>query len=358
MRFWALTPQYMSATAWLSDVPSLAAARERYGAQLPRLVAVLLAALIAVQLGFTVTRQRGGGAQLDTDALARSLPRPSKSVEVDLLAIVNAHLFGQKAVTSLSPGDAPPSNIPLVLAGVYAVADPQKGMAILGQTATNARLVKVGGQLAGSARLHSVYADRVLIDRGGSLEAIYLPKSLSSTPPPLPPVQSGGQRLQALVQNNSLLNGLLRVQAVTAQGKLMGFRVFPGGSNSAPVFSQLGLRAGDLITHVNGTALDDMNRSNEVLQTLSNASTASVTVSRNGEPVELNLNFTAVADAAEQAVAADAAAQSQGGGPGGPPNPRSFGNPGAFGPGGPPGGPGGRAGGRFRGNNTTSGTGG
>lgn len=323
----------MSATLRLPDVPALAAAQERLGAQLPRIVTAVLLALIAVQAAFMLTRQAGQTGRVDADALARTLPQPSKVRELDLPAIVNAHLFGQKPPAPVSAADAPRSSIPLVLAGVYAVRDPQKGMAILGATATNARLVQVGGQVAGGARLHSVYADRVLIERGGSLEAIYLPKTLSGAPviSVAPPAQSGGQRLQALVQNNSLLNGLLRVQAVTAQGKLMGFRVFPGGNNAVPVFGQLGLRPGDLITHVNGTALDDMNRSNEVLQTLSNASAASVTVSRNGQPVELNLNFTAVADAAEQAVAADAAAQSSSAA-GGPAR-RGFGPAGGLAPG-------------------------
>lgn len=301
----------MSATAWIQELPSLAATRERAAAQAPRLLAGLLLALIALQLALTVTRQPGSGLPSAPAGGGAALPRPATVRNVDLATIVNAHLFGQKAAVPVSASDAPQSSMPLVLAGVYAVGDPNRGMAIIGQTATNARLVQVGGAIAGGAKLHAVYTDRVVIDRGGALEAVYLPKTLASRGPPpvsVAPQPSGGQRLQTLAQNGSLLNGLLRVQAVTAQGKLMGFRVFPGGRNSMEVFSQLGLRAGDLITHINGTALDDANRSAEVLQTLSNAATASVTVSRNGQPTEVNLNLTAVAQAAEAAVAADTAA--------------------------------------------------
>jgi general secretion pathway protein C len=313
----------MSATAWIQELPSLAATREHAAAQAPRLVAGLLLALMALQLALTLTRQPGARLPASTGG-GTTLPRPGTVREVDLGAIVNAHLFGQKVAAPVSASDAPQSSMPLVLAGVYAVNDPNRGMAIIGQTATNARLVQVGGAIAGGAKLHAVYIDRVLIDRGGALEAVYLPKNLASrVPPPVSaaPQPSGGQRLQNLTQNGTLLNGLLRVQPVTAQGRLMGFRVFPGGRNSLAVFSELGLRAGDLITHINGTALDDANRSAEILQTLSNASTASVTVSRNGQPTEVNLNLTAVAQAAETAVAADtaaAAAAATGGGNVGP----------------------------------------
>jgi hypothetical protein len=168
-----------------------------------------------------------------------------------------------------------------------------------------------------------VYPDRVILDRGGTLEALYLPKAASASQVQVdngPAAPSAGQRLRNIAQNGSLLNGLIRVQAVMAQGgtKLSGFRVYPGGRNSINVFNQLGLRAADLITHVNGTALDDPNRSQEILNLLSSSSSASVTVVRNGQPMELNLNFDVVAQAAEEAVAADAAfanGPARGGGP-------------------------------------------
>jgi membrane-associated protease RseP (regulator of RpoE activity) len=91
--------------------------------------------------------------------------------------------------------------------------------------------------------------------------------------------------------------------------------VFPAGRNSIVAFTQLGLMPGDLITAINGTALDDPNRASEVLQTLSNAGSANVTVSRNGKMQEVGLNLESVATAAEAAAAADAAANSESPGP-------------------------------------------
>jgi len=330
----------MSASAWTDRLPSFATAWSHVSQRGPRVVAGLLLALIALQLALLLTRQTGRMPLPGADSAAMAVPRPSNAREIDISGIVNGHLFGQKAVVPVSASDAPASSAPLVLAGVYALDDPLRGLAIIGQSAANARLVKVGGNIDGGARLHSVFKDRVVIERGEALETVSLPKTMTgsvqiqSRPAPAAEV-SGGQRLRNLAQNGTLLNGLLRVQAVTAQGKLQGFRVYPGGRNSLAVFGQLGLRAGDLITHINGTALDDMNRSQEVLQTLSNAASASVTVLRSGQPTEVNLNLTAVAQAAEEAVAADAAAAAEAaaanaGGPG----QRGRFNAGSFAPGG------------------------
>ena len=71
-------------------------------------------------------------------------------------------------------------------------------------------------------------------------------------------------------------------------------------------FAQLGLRSGDMITAVNGTPLDDPNRAPEILQTLSSASSASVTLLCNGAQQDLALNLATVANEAER-VADEAA---------------------------------------------------
>jgi len=70
------------------------------------------------------------------------------------------------------------------------------------------------------------------------------------------------------------------VQPVFNQGKLAGYRIFPGGAHGTEAFSQLGLKPGDLILAINGTSLDDPTQALAVLQTLSSSGSASVTVSR------------------------------------------------------------------------------
>ncbi|MGA3159423.1 MAG: PDZ domain-containing protein, partial [Steroidobacteraceae bacterium] len=186
-----------------------------------------------------------------------------------------------------------------------------------------------GADVPGGVRLHAVYQDRVLLDRGGALEALYLPHLSGGAAPNLPVATTqapAGQRLAAFARNNGgLLNGLVRVQPVFNSGKLSGYRLFPG-TGGVPGMTRLGLKSGDLVTAVNGTPLDDPNHANEVLQSLSNASSATVTISRNGVEEEVNLNLESVASEAEAAAEAAAASpETMNNGPGGR---MGFGRPG------------------------------
>ena len=299
----------MSALGWISELSSPGELQAAFAQHGPRIASGVLLACLAIEAGVIVTRDYGGGAaDAGGSPVAALGGAPQRGP--DLRGIVEAHLFGEAPVT---PGEAPTTSIPLVLAGVLALDDPSRGMAILGPNAAQAKLYAVGSAVPGGARLHAVYRDRVLLDRGGALETLPLPrKSLAAAPAPMvdPAVQSPAQRLQALAQNNgALLGGLIRAQAVFQQGKLAGYRIFPGNRANLAAFNQTGLHAGDLITAVNGTALDDPNRGLDILQTLSNASTATVTMLRNGATQDVTLNLATVAAEAERAADAERAAE-------------------------------------------------
>ncbi|HWW19383.1 MAG TPA: type II secretion system protein GspC [Steroidobacteraceae bacterium] len=260
-----------------------------HGAQI---AAIVLLLLLGLDSALIVTRafDKPLAAVPPPSGLPRT--RPTINPTLQLALIVNAHLFGSAAIAS--NGDAPQTTMPLILAGVIADKDPNKGQAIIGENATAAKLYAVGGSIPGGARLHAVYADRVLLERNGALEALSLPRNESpagrgiNTAPPL----SLGTRLGAAASANpTLLAGLVRVQPVFTQGRLSGYRIFPGGGRGNAAFTQLGLKPGDLIEAVNGTALDDASRAMEVLQTLGSSASATVTVSRNGQSQEVNLNL-------------------------------------------------------------------
>jgi type II secretory pathway component PulC len=52
-----------------------------------------------------------------------------------------------------------------------------------------------------------------------------------------------------------------------------------------------GLRKGDLVVAINGTALDDASRGNDIFGSLGNASEARVTVLRAGRAHEITVNM-------------------------------------------------------------------
>jgi general secretion pathway protein C len=312
---------------WMEELKAPGALTGLFAEHGPRVATVVLAALVAIQAGLLVTAQNHGasgettpGRGAASGALAAS---QSRQQTLRVRDIVAAHLFGEAASTA-ADGSAPQTTVQLVLAGVLAVPDPKRGLAILGPSAAAARLYMVGGAVPGGVRLYSVYPDHVLLDRDGSIESLQLPKKIALTAAPPPPTASGmlspGQRLAALAQGNgALLGGLVRATPVInpSGGKLSGFRIFPGGRSSIATFTQLGLRPGDLVTAVNGTQLDDVNRGNEILQTLSSAASATLTVQRNGQPQDLNLNLETVVSEAENATAQATAAARRGGAFGG-----------------------------------------
>jgi general secretion pathway protein C len=227
----------------------------------------------------------------------------------DIGGLVNAHLFGNAAVqASGDAANAPPTSIPLVLAGVLATADPKQGMAIIGESAAAAKVVAVGQQVPGGAQLHSVYSDRAIIDRAGVLESVYLPRRTAAIgpaamPPPAPPVGGNNEamldRMRKLVNDDpGVIGQIMRPQPVFAGGKMRGFRVYPGANRQA--FARMGLRAGDLVTAINGTPLDDKDRAQEIFGTLNSSTEARVTITRANRQQELVLNIAQIAAEAEQ----------------------------------------------------------
>jgi general secretion pathway protein C len=106
-------------------------------------------------------------------------------------------------------------------------------------------------------------------------------------------------RMQRALSNEpGLISDVLRPQPVFADGKLHGYRVYPG--RDARAFAALGLRNGDLVLAVNGTALDDPTRGNDIFSSLSNSDQARVTVMRNGQQQDITLNMAQIATQAEQ----------------------------------------------------------
>jgi general secretion pathway protein C len=272
----------------------------------PHLVVVILVVLIGVRGALFLVSLAGPPAAPPAPDAA-PIQVPTRAV-VDVASILRANLFGQSA-SVLDTRNAPVTSMPLTLGGVVAAwdskgrLDPKGGFALIGTSATDVRNYRVGGILSGGARLHEVHQDRVLLDRGGSIEALMLPPRVGlPAPPPLPPVTGGAvpvQRVQQVMRENpGILNQIMIRSAVLANGKLQGLRVNPGPNRQA--FDKLGLRPADLVTAINGTPLSDQTRAEEVFNSLSSAAEANITVERNGTRQELHLNLAEIANEAER----------------------------------------------------------
>jgi len=288
----------MSTVSWLEGA-GLPVSRTEVVARAPQLAVWALAAALGVQAAVIVTHLAGSGVRSPSGS--QGAARVAGHAPPDLALLTNGHLFGTAPPPPpVDDANAPATNMPLVLTGIIAAGDPKQGLAIIGTSATNAKIYPVGDRVPGNARVHAVYVDRVLLERNGTIEALMLPRKFSAgSPPPAAMGPSPLDRVQRALSNEpGLISDVLRPQPVFADGKLHGYRVYPGRDVKA--FAALGLRNGDLVLAINGTALDDPARGNEIFSSLGNSDQARVTVMRNGQQQDITLNMAQIANQAEQ----------------------------------------------------------
>jgi general secretion pathway protein C len=288
--------------------------------RLPQIASAVLAIALAVELGYLALGLLGSsgiGSTATPSAPAEAVPARRT---LDVQSIVNAHLFGI-AASSLSKdaSNAPNTSMNLVLAGTIATDDPKHGLAIIGETTANTKVYSVGDAVNGGVTLHAVYTDRVLLERGGAIEALTLPrqslkgpggKSAAFLPPPGAATGPSGSALaenvrRLIAHDPGSLTQIMRTQPVFMNGQQRGFRVYPGTNRQQ--FARLGLQPGDLVTSVNGTPLDDPARGSEIFRTIGSADSVRVTIERNGQRQELTLNMAQIASQAQELEAGNAA---------------------------------------------------
>jgi len=286
---------------WLSDLPQNG----------PWLVSLVLAAMIAVELAL-LTQALWGPSPVKSVQLPPQQPlRLNQPSGVDIQTIVAAHLFGVAPRATQDEGNAPQTTANLVLAGTIATQDPQHGVAIISDGGPS-KVYSIGDNVGG-ASLHSVYLDHVILDRGGALETLKLRRlQLAVAAPgarrPIgadPNTAANLENVRRIVQQDpGILNEIMRTVASydNKAGKLRGFRVYPGRNRSA--FNGLGLRPGDLVTAINGTSLDDPQRGQEIFNTIQSSASATVTIERGGQSIDLSMNIAQVASEASKELSA------------------------------------------------------
>lgn len=261
------------------------------------------------------------------------------------------HLFGQFQPNASKPAttNIQPTQLALKLQGVYAPAG-NKGYAVIEENGQQ-KAYGAGDPIGNSgAVLDQVASDHVLLRRNGLLEKLALPEAKlggggggaapagletempadmpipdmgqpppDMMPPPemftpaegaVPPPQTDapavepaqpippeagqgaanlGDFRQSVLNNNMRLLEVASPQPYERDGKFLGFQLSPG-SNVA-LFNQLGLQAGDIVTSINGTALDSPATAMRMLQEAGTASQVSLNLTRNGQEISLPINF-------------------------------------------------------------------
>jgi general secretion pathway protein C len=268
----------------------------------PAVTAVLVIA-IAYQLAtltWTLVPSATPVVAPSTPAASGATPAPA----ADFGALTSSHLFGE-ASTEPAPVvpaaiDAPDTTLSLTLKGILSSEGDPNGEAIISTNRGEDRNYRVGQTIEGAdgATLHSVYSDRVLLNRSGRLETLRLPKELTASAaglmmaPPLPQAAQSpsGSLREVISENATRLTDVVRIAPHVQEGQVVGFRVNPGRDRAT--FERLGLLPGDVVTDINGTVLDDPSQGLQVFQSLGEATQANVTVLRDGVPQVLVIDTT------------------------------------------------------------------
>lgn len=197
--------------------------------------------------------------------------------------------------------NAPKTQLKLTLVGVVATEDPVKGLAVIdnqGQQGTYGVGEKIDGT---QVKLISVLPDRVIFNNQGIDETLMLdgvefkklrlpetPRKVVSSIPTNNPMTSD-EKISALKKELSAdpqkLFRYVRLSQIKKDGRVVGFSLSPGGEPA--LFNELGLKAGDVATKLNGQSLADPAAMAKLFQNMKNVKELSLTIERNGSPKEI-----------------------------------------------------------------------
>ncbi|MBA2491765.1 MAG: type II secretion system protein GspC [Gammaproteobacteria bacterium] len=300
-------------------------------AGLPALAAAVLTVLIAYSLANLGWRVFAPAPEVSAPAATRNVDLPDAARERPdyALAIANLHLFGDAPEVQPRLVDAPDTRLNLALRGIYATGN-DRALAIIASDGSNEKFYRLGDAIVGGGVLKAVYGDRVILEHNQRMETLRLPRSRLNlnakkagshdanntegytdaaqayaagydNPVPdagasaatgsdyLPDGGSGGVDLgavrQQILQDPGRLGDMLRVTPAreNGNGQFLGYQLTPQGNTQ--LFEQIGLQEGDIVTSVNGIAIDRPDKGLLALQDLVKAEQVSVTLLRNGTEI-------------------------------------------------------------------------
>lgn len=236
----------------------------------------LLVCLIVGQILFLAWRVMTPPAVAETPA-----PPPA---DLSILSRFDA-FFRTGAASSLAEVTAAGSE-QFRLFGVRA-GGPGGGSAIIGLPDGRQVSVAVGEEIEPGLTLTEVGADYAVVSRGGSPSRIGFGETpVGAAAPPPPPTTA-----QVVTPDATPVATTVDPQALMAEAGLRprmrglavsGFTI--NATGDAPNLRASGLRAGDVITAIDGVPLDSLGRINELRTRLTRASSAEIRFERDGQP--------------------------------------------------------------------------
>jgi len=244
---------------------------------------------------------------------AGSGPAPAQS-------IARWHLFGNTPARPGAGPGAPATTLAMMLHGTLADRDPGSGIAVISDGERGERAYRAGEDVAPGVRLARVYPDHVILVHDGAEETLRLTRDQNLMPadivrPPSPAgpraSRTGGggaasssaaattgtarapadwqATVERLRSDPDELAKRVQIVPVLDGGRLTGVRL--ATVRDAALLERLGLRAGDVVTAVNGAPVDSIARGQQIVESLRSAASARVTVLRDGKPTDITISL-------------------------------------------------------------------
>ncbi len=230
----------------------------------------------------------------------------SQQSRLDLSSLHNSHLFGRYQADVVAPTvqptlkDAPKSRLNVVLVGVVKSSNPEKSLAVVasgGQQTTYG----INEVIEGSrAKLIQVQVDRIIVDNSGRNETVMLEGIQYSKPEPRESKVSSPRLNQntkdqltqiraEISQDPKQIFQYVRMSQLKEDGEVIGYRLSAGKSRE--LFDSVGLKNGDVATHLNGQDLRNAAAMGEIFSRLAELTELNLTVERNGQPYEIYIEL-------------------------------------------------------------------
>lgn len=272
---------------------------------LPRWVILILVIAISWHLSKLIWMLIPSSPMGDSIALTPSqvtaIATPKLHANVQVIAAT--HIFGTTSDSEAVIETAPTvideylaeTRQNLSLKGTIASIQSNEGLAIMEDNQNEEKVYGIRDTVIPGTTLHAVYLDRVVLNEGGTLKALKLPKEfVQSTVATRRNITSVSRTSNsprsiqiAVSQNIAKLADIFQSTPYMVEGKMQGYHVYPGRNRKQ--FAALGLRSGDLIKNIDGIALTNQQQAMQIFQSLGEANQVSVTIERNGQAQILTL---------------------------------------------------------------------
>lgn len=274
------------------------------------LVALVLAIALLGRVAWGVSEWRQAAAPAEVALAAKAATATANTV--DLAAVQRLGLFGGASAGSNS-GDRPAAattDLALSLEGVVVGSDPADSVAVIvsnGQQQT----YHIGDPLpvGVAVTVARIEKDHVILSNNGIDQTLWLyeegkaprvatvVRSGRAATAERPSAAAGAKELepgaktaeQQIKQASARLAEIIEVSPAVSNGQLIGYSLAPGFRLKD--FVQLGFKTNDVITAVNGIALNDMGNLPELYRLMNETGDVSFSLLRDGEPLTLQMTM-------------------------------------------------------------------